>query len=80
MGFLGLLEAFSRFVLTAAHCPCNGGFCTRIIGSPVSKEPLRIKVGQKIVGKMVAEYKHDFRTSTWTTLVNMWSPSLEPQQ
>ena len=58
-------------MLTAAHCPCNGGFCTRIIGSEPEPEPLRIKVGSKIVGKMVAEYKHDFRTSTRTTLANM---------
>ena len=58
-------------MLTAAHCPCDGVLCTRTISSPVSEEPVRIKVGSKIVGKMVAEYKHDFRTSTRTTLANI---------
>ena len=36
----------SRFVLTAAHCPCKEGLCTRGM-TELGDEPLRIKVGRK---------------------------------
>lgn len=34
----------SRFLLTAAHCPCKEGLCTRGM-TELGDEPLRIKVG-----------------------------------
>ena len=34
----------SRFLLTAAHCPCKEGHCTRGM-TELGDEPLRIKVG-----------------------------------
>ena len=37
----------SRFVLTAAHCPCKEGLCTRGM-TELGDEPLRIKVGRKV--------------------------------
>ena len=36
----------SRFVLTAAHCPCKEGLCTRGM-TELGDEPLRIKVGRE---------------------------------
>ena len=36
----------SRFLLTAAHCPCKEGLCTRGM-TELGDEPLRIKVGRK---------------------------------
>ena len=36
----------SRFVITAAHCPCKADLCTREAGE-LGEEPARIKVGRK---------------------------------
>ena len=36
----------SRFVITAAHCPCNADLCTRAM-TDLGEEPVRIKVGRK---------------------------------
>ena len=63
----------SRFVLTAAHCPCKEAMCTRGMAE-IGKEPLMIKVRWI----STVRYKHGYRIPSRKILGNMSSLLLEP--